>query len=272
MSGMIEGCMSGERPSHAGPLLKLLHYWWPIAIGWSLALVDGAARGQPVSPAGVGVLLWGICGAYSLDRIADPGFRPGSGEPRWLRRLLAGASVVSGVACLALARHLPIGTIALVPMLALAGLTYRQLKRHPVTKAFIVPAVWVWAGIALPMADGSWLGWRSVCQPITLPLFALVAAGCLLCDIKDAEADRASGVGSLPALHGVTGTVWSATALAIVGAGLALLQHRMGLIAAAIALTALAQWTSLLASGPLGALMVDVALTLPGLLILVRRG
>jgi 4-hydroxybenzoate polyprenyltransferase len=268
---MIDGCMSGERRPHAGPFLNLLHYWWPIAIGWSLALVDGASRGQPVSPAGMGVLLWGICGAYSLDRIADPGFRSGPEEPRWLRRLLGGASIVSGVACLALARHLPPGTAALVPVLAIAGLTYRQLKRHPLTKAFIVPAVWVWAGIALPIADGSWLGWRSVCRPITLPLFALVAAGCLLCDIKDAESDRASGVGSMPARHGVSGTVWSATVLAIVGAGLALAQHRLGLVAAAAALTALAQGTSILASGPLGALLVDVALTLPGLLILIRR-
>lgn len=250
-----------------GPWLRLVHYWWPIALGWSVAIVSSTASGSRLSPAGLGVLLCGICGAYSLDRLLDPSRHR---DPRWLRRTLAAGFVLSSAACLPLILRLPTGTAALVPALALAGFFYRQLKRYPITKTVLVPIVWVWAAVALPLADGSWFGWRTVLQPVSLPLAALIGAGCLLCDIKDAEEDRRTGVRSLPARFGVSRTVAIAAALCVLGAALACLQHRVGLVVAAVALIGLSRWTSLLAAGPLGALLVDMALTLPGFLIAIH--
>ncbi|HVC19069.1 MAG TPA: UbiA family prenyltransferase [Vicinamibacterales bacterium] len=247
-----------------GPWLRLVHYWWPILLGWSVAIVSSAASGSPLSSAGLGVLLWGICGAYSLDRLLDPSYHR---DPRWLRLTLTAGFLISSAACLPLIFRLPIGTAALVPALALAGLFYRRLKQYPATKTVLVPLVWVWAAVALPLADGSWFGWRAVLQPVSLPLAALIGAGCLLCDIKDADQDRRTGVKSLPVRVGVTRTIAIATALSILGAALAWLQHRTGLVITAVVLAGLGQWTSLLAAGPVGALLVDVVLTLPGLLI-----
>ncbi len=247
-----------------GSIVRLVHYWWPVALGWSIALVWNQVSARPVSHPGLAVLLWGIFGAYSLDRLLDSG---SPDDPRWLRVALAGAFLVSSAACLYYLVDLPPGTIALIPLLAAAGVFYRQLKRYPFTKTVLVPAVWVWAGLALPAADGSWFGWRSVMLPVSVPLMALFASGCLLCDIKDAEADSRTGVRSLPAVFGIPSTIAVATALAVAGILLAGLQQRPALLVTGLALVGLGQWTTVLTAGPAGALVVDLALTIPGLLI-----
>ncbi|MDE3156498.1 MAG: UbiA family prenyltransferase [Acidobacteriota bacterium] len=244
-----------------------MHYWWPVALGWSIALVWNQVSERPVSHAGLAVLLWGILGAYSLDRLLD-GSPPA--DPRWLRCLLVGAFTVSASVSLVYLTRLPAGTVAMIPLLAAIGFFYRRLKRYPLTKTVLVPAVWVWAGLALPAADGSWFGWRALRLPVAAPLMALFAAGCLLCDVKDAEADRRAGVRSLPAVFGIPATIAVATALAVAGALMAWLQQRTGLLVTGLALVGLGQWTTILMAGPAGALVVDLALTIPGVLIVAH--
>jgi 4-hydroxybenzoate polyprenyltransferase len=106
--------------------------------------------------------------------------------------------------------------------------------------------------------------------PIALPLLLLIAAGCLLCDLKDEESDRVSGVRSLPALVGGAATIRVAIALAVSAAALAWMEHRTGIVVSAAALGAAATVPALLASDAAGPLLVDVILTLPGLLISTR--
>jgi hypothetical protein len=257
----------GVESERVGAVVRLVHYWWPVALGWSIALVWTQVSDRPVSHAGLAVLLWGIFGAYSLDRLLDA---PAHADPGWLRLALASGFLLSSAASLIYLTELPLATAAVIPVFAGAGLFYRELKKYPMTKTVLVPAVWVWAGLALPAADGSWFGWRSVLQPVSAPLMALFAAGCLLCDIKDAEADGRSGVASLPAVFGVAPTVATATALAAAGILMAWLQHRTGLVVAGLALMGVGQWTTLLTAGPAGALVVDLALTIPGVLISIH--
>ena len=252
-------------------LLRLLHYWWPLALGWSLTVVVARATGRTPDVAGLAALLWGITAAYSLDRVVDPG--DGAPSPRadaWMRPVLIGMGVVSSILCGFSAMRLDARTAALVPALGVAALLYPRLKRLPLTKTVALPVVWTWASIALPFNDGSWLGWHAVRFPIALPLLLLIGAGCLLCDLKDEETDRVTGVQSLPALIGGAATVRVAVGLAMAAAALAFLEHRTGIIVSAAALGAATTVPALLASDAAGPLLVDVILTLPGLLISAR--
>ena len=56
----------------AGRRMRLLHYWWPLALGWSLTVVMQRATGRQANPSRHGALLCGIVAAYSLDRVIDP--------------------------------------------------------------------------------------------------------------------------------------------------------------------------------------------------------
>jgi 4-hydroxybenzoate polyprenyltransferase len=251
-------------------LLRLLHYWWPLALGWSLTVVVARATGRTPDPAGLATLLFGITAAYSLDRVVDPGGGRTAGEAGWLRPLLLVTASVSTLLCGLFATGLGAETAALVPALGVAAVLYPWLKRLPLTKTAALPVVWTWASIALPFNDGSWLGWHAVRFPIALPLLLLIAAGCLLCDLKDEESDRVSGVRSLPALIGGAATIRVAIALAVSAAALAWMEHRTGIVVSAAALGAAATVPALLASDAAGPLLVDVILTLPGLLISTR--
>jgi 4-hydroxybenzoate polyprenyltransferase len=244
--------------------LRLLHYWWPIALGWSLTIVVQRATGRAAEAYGTIALLSGIFAAYSLDRVVDPD----ASEVRpWMTRLLGAAGIVSIVVCAGAAWRLPVQTSALVPALGAVSFLYPRLKRLPFTKTLALPLIWTWAAIALPFNDGSWLGWHAVLQPIAAPLLLLIAAGCLLCDMKDEDGDRRAGVRSLPAMLGGPATLRVAVAIAFVAAGLAFREDRPGLVVSAAAL-GLATWSpALLASDAAGPLLVDVILTLPGILI-----
>jgi len=247
--------------------LRLLHYWWPLALGWSLTVVVQRATGREADMYGIVTLLSGIFAAYSLDRVLDPSATP---ERSWMMRMLALAGITSAIVCGMAGMRLPIKTAALVPALGAASLLYPALKRIPITKTVALPAVWTWASIALPFNDGSWFGWHAVLQPVALPLLLLIGSGCLLCDLKDEAGDRLAGVRSLPAMLGATATVRVAVALAVASAAIALIEHRTGVAVGAAALGAATFSPSLLATEAAGPLLVDVILTLPGILISAR--
>jgi len=249
--------------------LRLLHYWWPLAVGWSLTVVVHRATGRVIEPNGVAVLLCGIVAAYSLDRVLDPAAVL---TERWMFRLLVAVGVLASLACGVAALRLPLQTSALVPVLGAAALRYPRLKTLPFTKTTALPLVWTWAAIALPCNDGSWFGWHAVLTPIAPPVFLLLASGCLLCDLKDEAGDRSAGVRSIPAMLGGGTAVRIAVGLALAAAGVALAEHRAGIALSAGALGAAALAPSLLATEVAGPLLVDVILTLPGILVSARVG
>lgn len=262
--------IEGEGTLRTGtPLLRLVHYWWPLALGWSLTVVVARATGRAADTAGLVTLLSGIIAAYSLDRVLDR-TSPDAGEPRWMYPLLLTMGAAACAACGLAAVQLDRRTALLVPALGGAALLYPHLKRMPLTKTVALPAVWTWACVALPFNDGSWLGWHAVTSPVALPLFLLIGAGCLLCDLKDEATDRRAGVRSLPALFGRAATVRVAIVLLVAAAAFAFLEHRTGIVVSAAALGAATSLPSLLASDAAGPLLVDVILTLPGLLISAR--
>lgn len=256
---------------HRGPrggstAARLLHYAWPVALGWAVAMVAGRATGLAVRPEGRDLLLLSIGAAYSFDRLADPP----QGAPRLLQALLGAACAGCVAGGLRLMPRLPLPTLVLLPALSAAVLLYRWAKAYPFVKAVLVPLVWTWAGLALPLADGSWFGWRSLAHPVALPLFLLLAAGCLLCDVNDVDRDGGRGVRSLPVQLGVARTLGIAAALATAGMAAALGQGRLGLVVDGLLLSGLAACRPLLMLESWGPLAVDVVLTLPGLLIASR--
>ncbi len=243
--------------------LLLLHIWWPLLTGASLVLVVHRATGRPWDPAGAGLLLAGIVAAYSLDRVVDA---PPALTPR-VRRVLVAAAAGAALTGALLLVWLPLPTGALVPVLAGAAVGYSAVKRLPWGKAIAVPLIWTWSAIALPFGDGSWFGWHWIFEPVAAPLFLLFAAGCLLCDLKDEARDRATGVASVPATLGPTATIAIALALVLTAGGMAWTEGRVGLTCSAVALGGAALRPGLLATDIVGPLVVDMILTLPGVLI-----
>jgi len=246
--------------------LHLVHYWWPLALGWSLTVVVQRSSGRAPDANGLAVLLAGIVAAYSADRVIDPAR---TAHP-WMMRLLVLVALVSAAICGVAAWRLPIQTSAIVPALGLAALGYTRLKQLPVTKTVLLPFIWTWAAMALPFNDGSWLGWRVLLQPIAAPLLLLITAGCLLCDLKDEWHDRRAGVRSLPAMLGGAATIHVSMALIVAAAVLALAEHRPGIAISSAALAISTFSPALLATDAAGPLLVDVILTLPGILISTR--
>lgn len=244
--------------------LRLVHYWWPLVVGWSVTLVVHRATQRTPDPAGLAFLLAGIGAAYSLDRILDAGPQP----PRpWVTRTLtvtAAAFIAAG--CL-IVRRLPLETAAIVPLLSAVALLYRSLKRVPLAKNLFVPLVWTWATIALPFPDGSWFGWRWIAEPIAGPLFLLLAAGVLLCDLKDEPHDRRDGVSSLAVVVGGRRAAWVGVGLGLAAGLAAYVENRSGLAVSAFSLSLTALWPRLLATDVVGPLVVDVILSMPGFLI-----
>lgn len=246
--------------------LLLVHIWWPLVLGWSLTLVVHRATGRPWHPAGGAMLLLGILAAYSLDRVVDA---PPSLTPP-MRRTLVAAVAATALAGLALLPWLPLRTALLVPVLGALAVGYPAVKRFPFSKALLVPLIWTWSAIALPFDDGSWLGWHWILEPIAGPLFLLIAAGCLLCDLKDTARDRAAGVPTVPVAVGPAAAGWIAMGLALAAAAVAYAEGRPGVAWGAIALSGATRVPALLATDIVGPLVVDVILTMPGLLIAAR--
>ncbi len=232
-----------------------------------MTMVAHRATGLPANRAGVVALLAGILSAYSVDRVVD--LSDEALEP-WLRAVLCLTGVAGALVCGIASCLLPVRSAALVPLLSAGALLYPRLKRSAITKLVLLPVIWTWASFALPFDDGAWFGWRWITVPAAVPLLLLVAAGCLLCDLKDEQTDRRDGVRSLPAIAGRLLTVRIAIGLAASAAALAVAEHRTGVALSAGALGLSTFTPGLLASDATGPLLVDVILTLPGLLISAR--
>ncbi len=231
-----------------------------------MAVVVRRATGRPWETAGLALLLLGIVAAYSLDRVFD---RPAH-QPRWMTRLLLATAAAATFAGGFVLPHLPPQSAMLVPLAGSLALLYPLVKRVPLGKTLVVPLVWTWCGIVLPTGDGSWLGWRWFLEPVAAPLFLLMTAGCLLCDLKDARRDKEAGVPSVPALVGTVTAARVAVVIALVAAALAVAEGRPGLAVSALLLSGLALYPALLATDEVGPLLVDAVLTLPGVLIVTR--
>lgn len=244
--------------------LRLLHYWWPPVLGWSLAVVIAHASGQPIDRCGLVALVAGILAAYSLDRAFD---RSRAEQHGRLAFVLAPTALAASVVCAVAAWQLPWTNAVVVPVLGAASLLYPWLKRPLVTKVVLLPAIWTLAAIALPFDDGTWFAWGTLRRPVTLPLFLLIGAGCLLCDLKDERSDRRAGVHSLPALLGNRSAARIGLAVAIAGAGTALDCGELALAVGGALLGLAALRPTLLATDVTGPLLVDVILTVPGALV-----
>ena len=251
-------------PPDARAHVRLLHYLWPVVMGGSLVVVVHRTSATPLDRVGLALLLSGILSAYSVDRLLDT---PDVPSRVWLRVPLQIAATIGVTSAAVLLALMPIRTALLVPVLGLLVLAYPRLKAFPLLKTVMVSAAWTWSVIALPFPDGSWIGWRAWTQPVAAPLTLLIASGCLLCDLKDARADREASVSSLPVLMGDRGTIVSAMVLAASGAAIALAEWRIGLVVGGLGLAWVALRPNLLARDAVGPLVVDVILTLPGLLI-----
>lgn len=247
--------------------LRLLHSWSPLLVGWSATLVVHRATLRPADPAGLALLLMGICAAYSLDRVVDAGPNPGRA---WVRRTLVISGVLAAAAGAVLLVRVPLATAVIVPVLSAIALGYRALKRVPLAKNVFVPLVWTWATIALPFPDGSWFGWRWIAEPVAAPLFLLLATGVLLCDLKDEPLDRCTGVASIAVLCGGRTTARLGVALALTAGLAAFAEHRAALALSAFGLGLTALRPRLLATDIVGPLLVDGLLSVPGLLIAWR--
>ncbi len=248
-------------------LLKLLHFWFPIALGWSISQVIHRATGIPLYSNGVMLFLSGIWAAYSLDRLADSS---STAQPRFLRLALWLGLFISIILCAVSAAHLSVKTLSAVLIFSFLAVLYRRLKKYPLLKTLIVAVVWVWAGVALSVANDEWLGWQWWTVGVSLPLLLLIAAGCILCDFKDMEADAAQGVKSLPVLLGIRQTILIVSILAGIAAVIALFQDRLGVAVSGAVMIVFAQYPKILATEDIGPLLVDFILTLPGILIATK--
>lgn len=248
-------------------VLLLVHYWFPVALGWSVALVIQHATGVPIAPAGIGLYLLCICAAYSLDRLLD---NTGKNHPTWLTAALWAALGLSTFVGLFLAPQLSIQSLSAVAVFAVVTLLYRKAKRFPFLKTALVAVVWIWAGVAFTFANPGWFAWRFWTLGASVPLVMLVAAGCILCDFKDLKFDDDGGVRSLPVMFGLRKTILVTSALLLLAALIAYREGRMGLVVSGAALIVLAQFPALLSLESVGPLLVDLALTLPGVLISLR--
>ncbi len=233
-------------------------------MGGSIVVVVHRATARPVDGVGLALLVSGILAAYSLDRILDS---PNTTPTAWLRASLQIAAVIGVAAAVVLMALMPLRTAMLVPVLGVLVLAYPRLKALPLLKTVLVSMAWTWSVIALPFPDGSLVGWRAWTEPVAIPLTLIIASGCLLCDLKDARADGEASVPSLPVLLGKRGTIASAMVLAASGAAVALAEQRIGLLVGGLGLALAALRPNLLARDAVGPLLVDMILTIPGLLI-----
>lgn len=247
--------------------LLLVHYWFPIALGWSIALVIQRATGLPFSPAGIQLYLLVICAAYSFDRLMD---HTGKEHAAWLTATLWAGFLFSTALGLFLAFFLSIQTISALLVFSVITLFYRKAKRFPFLKTVLVAVVWTWAGVALPFANHEWFAWQFWTLDASLPLVMLIAAGCILCDFKDLKFDHEGGVRSLPVMFGLRKTILFTSMILFVAAFVAFQEGRMGIVVSSVALMFLARFPSLLSLEAIGPLLVDCALTIPGVLIFIH--
>jgi hypothetical protein len=231
----------------------------PLAVCGSTILLVVHATSLPFSPAGAGLFCDGVIAAYALDHWADAPVTQRSSALLWLAALAAASGALA--AC-----SLPSWKFCLAAGLGLVGLSYRQLKKWPMSKTVLVAGTWTVAGVSFPV---EWSVHHLFLIPFGGALLALFAAGALLCDFKDGAADSQAGVRTLVVLGGPGVAAGVAGLLALGGVLAALSAGRPGLVAAGLALAALAASPRLVSRPVLGPALVDGALTLPAVLILL---
>jgi len=262
-------CMSIIRSMKNNPrsLLLLIHYWFPVVMGWSIVKVIEQATGWSILPDGLRLYLLCIFAAYSLDRLLD---YDDSSRPRWRTIALSLGFIVSAAIGLFLALKTSFATISILVIFALLTLLYSRLKKFPFIKFLLVAIVWTWAGVALPFANPHWFAWQFWTTQVSIPLVMLIAGNCILCDFKDVQSDSAANVHSLPVMFGIRNTMILTAFILIVAGIISFYEHRLGLVISSIALLALTQFPQVLALEAVGPLVVDATLVIPGLLIVLH--
>jgi 4-hydroxybenzoate polyprenyltransferase len=224
----------------------------------STILVTIKATGLPVSVPGATLFTAGVVTAYTWDRWADC---PEGPRPVWC--LIA--SVVAAIVGLAITPWLSPEKIALAVGLGLLGLGYRRLKKFPLLKTGLIALAWAGAGVGFPVQP---LPPSDIAFRLGVALFAVFAAGALLCDFKDVLADARSGVRTAQVLWGRAAAASLAAALAVAGVAVALLLNRPGLVCSGLVLAGLSCFPQICSRPVLGPLLVDGALALPAVFIL----
>ena len=245
-------------------LLLLVHYWFPVALGWSVVLVIRQATGLPISTSGLYLYLLGICAAYSLDRIVD---NDDPSRPMWMNAALFTGFLFSATVGFFLALHLSAQTFSALVLFSAITLSYAWIKRLPFAKGVLVGVVWVWAGVALSFLNHHWFAWQFWTMGVSLPMVILIACGVVLCDFKDIKADHMQGVKSLPAMLGSRKTVLVISVLLVVATLISYQEDRMGLVISGVLLFLITQFPRLLSLKAIGPLIVDAVLAVPGFLI-----
>lgn len=248
-------------------ILLLIHYWFPVALGWSIALVIQRATGLPILPSGIYLYLLTIWAAYSLDRLLD---RPKEVRPLWLTTSLWVGFMIATTFGAMLVVQLSFKTISVIALFSIITILYTKVKKIPFLKTVLVAIVWAWAGVALPFQNQHWFAWQFWTIQASLPLVMLIAAGVILCDFKDLKSDCDAGVRTLPVMFGLRNTILGTSILLLVAALISYEQGRIGLMISSAALIGLAQFPAILSMDTIGPLLVDAALTIPGLLIFLH--
>jgi 4-hydroxybenzoate polyprenyltransferase len=267
LTGKVDAGASTAGNSYArNHILLLVHYWLPMGLGWSVAIVMKNAGEGSFSPVGLILLMAGIGAAYSFDRMIDEPVQKSA--PKWFRGiLLATLLICTGTICiLAIAGMIGTNSLRVLAVLTGASLIYSRLKCLPLAKTAVVTLAWIWACATLPFPESAH---HRVLLDVTLPLTLMIAAGCILCDLKDVKEDLQEHIPSLPALFGVRSTCLTAAGLALLAAISAFLHHRFGVAVGAVLLAGAAQFPRLLAMNPTGPILVDSILIIPGVLIVM---
>lgn len=242
-------------------LAYLLHMWVPVVTVLSMARCLVGHVGHPAAagldPRGLQVLGLGVFIVYTGDRLLEHGQHWGRMQ-QLLWGAVGAASVVVGVMTLV---DPPLWTTTA----ALGALSLSYLKLKPVAgiKTLIVGLTWT-VGCAV-LAQAPQPGWEAIWTPAAGALLLAVCAGGILCDLKDAEADRQHGVRSLPVLLGERGAIATAALLCVGGAGLAMSVDALGVAACNAAMLLLCPLPQLVRRPVVGPLSVDSTLALPGL-------
>ena len=230
----------------------------PLAMCFSTILVAAKATGLPVSVPGATLFTAGVVVAYTWDRWADCPIGP---RPRWC--LIA--AIVASVVGLSVTAWLPVEKIGLAVGLGLLGLGYRRLKKFPLLKTGLIALAWAAAGVGFPLEG---LPPWPISFLLAATLFAVFAAGALLCDFKDIAADAQGGVPTAPVLWGRAAASALAAGLAVAGGLAAIVMGRPGLVCTGMVLAGLAAFPGTVSRPVLGPLLVDGALALPAVFIL----
>jgi len=248
-------------------LLLLIHYWFPVALGWSVVLVIHQATGMPIISSGLHLYLLGICAAYSLDRLVD---NADVSRPVWMAAALASGFLLSATGGIFLALKLSVQTFSALILFSVITLLYTQIKKLPFVKGIVVAIVWGWAGVALPFANQHWFAWQFWTMQISLPVVILVACSVVLCDFKDVRTDGELGVRSLPVMLGFSKTMLIVSISLVIVGVISFAENRMGLLISSALLLLLTQFPRILSLDALGPLLVDALLTIPGVLIVLH--